>query len=203
MFQTSPQIDKKNLNLWGCLQNFSFPQFFEVFFWNLFSLDQGRTNPAFSKPCLFLSDTRHFRHFRRFRGSEERSPCFQRVKCKFVIFAVFVKTALFWQGTKTRFTKNTVCATPTRILKWSRFSRNFPETSLEKFSKFLDPVPVEKLSPSSKTSCSIKQLESARNPLLQTPFLPTYTPSLGQSPLDGPAIRNANRGESIRRKKNV
>ena len=35
---------------------------------------------VFSKPCLFLSDTRHFRHFRRF----------QWVECKFVIFAVFV-----------------------------------------------------------------------------------------------------------------
>ena len=77
-------------------------------------LSQRRTNPAFSKPCLFLSDTRHFRHFRRFRGSEEPSPCFQWVECKFVIFAVFVKMAPFWQGTKTRFTKNTVCATPTR-----------------------------------------------------------------------------------------
>ena len=74
---------------------------------------QGRTNPAFSKPCLFLSETRHFRHFRRFRWSEEPSPCFQWVECKFVIFAVFVKTAPFWQGTKARFTKNTVCATPT------------------------------------------------------------------------------------------
>ena len=73
---------------------------------------QGRTNPAFSKPCLFLSDTRHFRHFRRFRWSEEPNPCFQSVECKFVIFAVFVKMAPFWQGTKTRFTKNTVCATP-------------------------------------------------------------------------------------------
>ena len=40
-------------------------------------ITQGRTNPAFSKPCLFLSDTRHFRHFRRFRGSEERRPCFR------------------------------------------------------------------------------------------------------------------------------
>ena len=45
---------------------------------------------AFQKAC-----TCHFRHFCRFRGSEERSPCFQRVECKFVIFAVFVKTAPF------------------------------------------------------------------------------------------------------------
>ena len=82
-----------------------------------FHEDQGRTNPAFSKPCLFLSDTRHFRHFRRFRGSEEQSPYFQWVECKFVIFAVFVKTAPFWQGTKARFTKNTVCATPRRVAK--------------------------------------------------------------------------------------
>ena len=53
-----------------------------------------------------------FYHFCRFRGFEERSPCFQWVECKFVTFAVFVKTTPFWQGTKTRFTKNTVCATP-------------------------------------------------------------------------------------------
>ena len=73
---------------------------------------QGRANSVFAKPCLCLSDTRHFRHFRRFRGSEERSPCFQWVECKFVIFAVFVKTvAPFWQGTQTQFTKNTACAT--------------------------------------------------------------------------------------------
>ena len=67
---------------------------------------------AFSKPCLCLSDTRHFRHFRRFRGSEERSACFQWVERNFAIFAVFVKTAPFWQGAKSRFTKNAVCATP-------------------------------------------------------------------------------------------
>ena len=71
----------------------------------------GMSKPGFSKPCLCLSDTRHFRHFRRFRGCDERSPCFWWVECKFVIFAVLVKTAPFWQGTKTRFTRNTVCAT--------------------------------------------------------------------------------------------
>ena len=80
----------------------------------LVGLCQGRTNPAFSKPCLCLSDTRHFR---RLRGSDKRSPCFQWVECKFVIFAVFVKTAPLWQETKTRFTKNTVCATPIVNLK--------------------------------------------------------------------------------------
>ena len=67
-------------------------------------------NPAFSKPCLCLSDTRLFRHFHRFRRSEERCPCFQCMERKFVIFAVFLKAAPFWQG-QTRFTKNTVCAT--------------------------------------------------------------------------------------------
>ena len=70
------------------------------------AISHGRANPAFSKPCLCPSDT-----LRRFRGSDERSPCFQWVECKFAIFAVFVETAHFWRGTKTRFTKNTVCAT--------------------------------------------------------------------------------------------
>ena len=60
---------------------------------------QGRTNPAFSKPCLCLSDTRHFRHFRRFRGSEERSPCFQGVEYRFVIRR-FRQNGPFWQVTK-------------------------------------------------------------------------------------------------------
>ena len=32
--------------------------------------DQGRTNPVFSRPCLFLSDTRRFRRFRRFLRSK-------------------------------------------------------------------------------------------------------------------------------------
>ena len=81
---------------------------------------QGRTNPVFSKPCLFLSDTGHFRHSRRFQGSEERSPCSQWVECKFVIFAVFVKTAPFRHGTKTRFTKNSVCATPNIVINVRR-----------------------------------------------------------------------------------
>ena len=33
-------------------------------------------NGAFGKPCLCLWDTRHFRHFRRFTGFEQQSPCF-------------------------------------------------------------------------------------------------------------------------------
>ena len=36
-----------------------------------------KNKPGFSKPCLSLSDTRHFPHFRRVRGSEERSLCSQ------------------------------------------------------------------------------------------------------------------------------
>ena len=38
--------------------------------------------------------------FRRFWGSEERCPRFQRVECKFGICAVFVKTAPFGKGQK-------------------------------------------------------------------------------------------------------
>ena len=64
----------------------------------------GERQTQLSKPCLCLSDTHHFHHFCRFQGSEERSPCFQWVECKFVIFVVFVKTGPFWQGRD----KNTV-----------------------------------------------------------------------------------------------
>ena len=96
--QNRPKIQKNTEN----------PIFFGIFyvFWPIlrvseFSYPVG--GQVFPKPCLFLSDTRHFRRFRRL----------QWVECKFVIFAVFVKTAPFWQGTKRRFTKSTVCATPT------------------------------------------------------------------------------------------
>ena len=82
--------------------------------WAIPIVCQGRTNPAFSKPCLFLSDTRHSRHFRCFRAFEDRNPCFQWVECKFVISAVFVKTAPFGRGQKhglpkTRFVPPRVC----------------------------------------------------------------------------------------------
>ena len=95
---------------------------------------QGRASPAFSKPYLCLSDTRHFRHFRRFRGSEERSPCFQWVECKFVIFAVFVETAGFWQGTKTGFTQNIVCATPSFGPPEKRLCASFPGKEPQKIT---------------------------------------------------------------------
>ena len=67
------------------------------------ALVHGWPFPAQAKPCICLSDTRHFRHFRRFRGSEERSSCIQWV----------VKTAPF--SKLARFNKNTVCATPTKV----------------------------------------------------------------------------------------
>ena len=68
-------------------------------------LEERRTNPAFSKPLLCLSDTCHFRSFCRFRGSEQRNPYFQWVEGEFVIFAVFVNAAPFWQWAKTRLPK--------------------------------------------------------------------------------------------------
>ena len=73
---------------------------------------QGIANPAFSKPCLCLNDTCHFRHFRRFWGSEERNPYFQwRMQVRH--FRRFRQNGLFLAGDKEdRFTKNTVCATP-------------------------------------------------------------------------------------------
>ena len=54
----------------------------------LTSRDLVNLEPAFSQPCLCLSDARHFRNFRCFRGCEERSPCFQWVECKVIIFTV-------------------------------------------------------------------------------------------------------------------
>ena len=71
---------------------------------------QGNTNPAFSKPCLFPSDTRHFRHFRRFRGSKERNPCFQWVEMQNSPFSPFSsKRPLFGRGQKHGLPKNGLC----------------------------------------------------------------------------------------------
>ena len=56
------------------------------------SLDsQGRANPAFSKPCLCLSDIHHFRLiFDVFGGPRcEALACFQWVECKFVKWGRF------------------------------------------------------------------------------------------------------------------
>ena len=77
---------------------FNLPSFVQE--WPEYTICQGRTNPTFSKPCLCLSGAHHFRHFCCFQGSEERSHRFQWVECKFVIFSVFVKTALFGRGQK-------------------------------------------------------------------------------------------------------
>ena len=71
---------------------------------------QGRTNPAFSKPSLFLSDTRHFRHFRRLRGSEERSHCFQWVGMQIRHFRRFRQNGPFLAGDKnTVYQKHGLC----------------------------------------------------------------------------------------------
>ena len=37
---------------------------------------RGPRNGAFGKPCPCPRDTRHFHHFRRFKGFEQQSPCF-------------------------------------------------------------------------------------------------------------------------------
>ena len=39
-------------------------------------VDRGGENSVVGKRWFCLSDTRHFRHFHRFPGSEEESPCF-------------------------------------------------------------------------------------------------------------------------------
>ena len=81
-------------------------------FWRLWGGDRIRedqTRLFLNYVCLCLSDTRHFR---RFRGSEEQSPCLQWVECKFAIFAVFLKTGRPLFGRRQVYQK-TVCATPT------------------------------------------------------------------------------------------
>ena len=57
--------------------------------------NQGGENPVFGKPWFCLRDTRHFRHFHRFPGSEERNPLFLWVECKSSFSPFFVKTTCF------------------------------------------------------------------------------------------------------------
>ena len=45
-------------------------------------------------------------------------------------FTVFVKTAPSWQGTQTRFTKNTVCATPIKVNLVTDKSLDSPEKGM-------------------------------------------------------------------------
>ena len=62
--------------------------------------NQGGENPVFGKPWFCLRDTRHFRHFRRSPGSEERNPLFLWVECKSSFSPFFVKTTCFRWGDK-------------------------------------------------------------------------------------------------------
>ena len=77
--------------------------------------DSGKSKPGFSKSCLCLSDTRHFRHFRRFQGSEERSPGFQWVECKVVISPFSSKRSLL-AGDKNTVYQKTLFAPP-RVMR--------------------------------------------------------------------------------------
>ena len=73
--------------------------------------NQGCQNGAFGKRSFCWGDTRHFRHFRRFPGSDEQNPLFLWAECNTRTFADFVKTTCFRQGTKRPFTKTTVSTT--------------------------------------------------------------------------------------------
>ena len=64
-----------------------------------YARSSGNTNLAFSKPCLCLSDTRHFRQFRCFRGSEERNPCFNGKNAS-LSFSLFSSKCPFLAGDK-------------------------------------------------------------------------------------------------------
>ena len=57
---------------------------------------QGCENGVFwRKRWFYLRDTRHFRHFRRLPGSEERNPLFLWVECKSSFSPFFVKATCF------------------------------------------------------------------------------------------------------------
>ena len=60
--------------------------------------NQGCENGAFGKRSFRWGDTRHFRHFRRFPGSEEQNPLFLWAECNIRIFANFRQNHLFPKG---------------------------------------------------------------------------------------------------------
>ena len=64
------------------------------------SNSQGGENGVFGKRWFCLSDTRHFRHFRRLLGSEERNPFFLVGRMQIVIFAIFRQNHLLSVGGK-------------------------------------------------------------------------------------------------------
>ena len=71
----------------------------------------GCQNGAFGKRSFCWGDTRHFRHFRRFPGSEEHDPLSSWAECNTRIFASFRQNHLFSAGDKRPFCKTTVSTT--------------------------------------------------------------------------------------------
>ena len=71
---------------------------------------QGCQNGAFQgKRSFCWGDTRHFRHFRRFPGSEGQNPLFLWADCNTELSPIFVKkNTCFRQGTKRPFSKRGV-----------------------------------------------------------------------------------------------
>ena len=63
-------------------------------------------NGAFGKRSFCWGATRHFRHFRRFPGSEEQNPLFLWAECNIRIFANFRQNHLFSAGGKTTVFQN-------------------------------------------------------------------------------------------------
>ena len=81
----------------------------------------------FGKQLFCLGETCHFRHFRRFPGSEEQSPLF------FVGTICYQNSRRFRQGTKTPFSKTTVLTSPRPpkhdFARSRHLSANFPLVS--------------------------------------------------------------------------
>ena len=69
-------------------------------------VSRGGENGVFGKRSFCWGDTRHFRRFRRFPGSEEQNPLFLWAECNIGIFANFRQNHLFSAGDKTTVFQN-------------------------------------------------------------------------------------------------
>ena len=98
-------------------------------------LNQGCQNGAFGKRSFCWGDTRHFRHFRRFPGSEEQSPLFLWTECNIRIFANFRQNHLFSAGDKTTVFQNDRFDNPDLSAGFGVLSAGFPRMRRTKMKR--------------------------------------------------------------------
>ena len=73
-----------------------------------------KKNNAFGKPCLCLRDTRHFR---RFTGFEQQSPCFIAYNANSAFSPFSSKTPSFWRDKNTVYQKHRFLDPEKRAMK--------------------------------------------------------------------------------------